>query len=279
MNDPDLVALLSAADHLPAEAMLRAIAEPDSVAGPVLRAVEAAASGAEIDDGQANLAFWGLHVLAAARDGRAAAPLRALLRQDGESLDALFGDALGITLAPMIASLHGADAEALPALILDTTLDELVRNEVIAAAAFLTHRGAIAREAMHEVLVRFDDKRVAIEGEAGWVGWEEAIALLGFRDLAPRVEAARRDGRLTKEFSDPDAFSTTLRRAQNLPDSARDFEERGLGFLDDPLAALAWTAEGAGEPVRNPYKDVGRNDPCPCGSGRKFKKCCLGAAA
>jgi hypothetical protein len=23
-------------------------------------------------------------------------------------------------------------------------------------------------------------------------------------------------------------------------------------------------------------KDVGRNDPCPCGSGKKFKKCCLG---
>jgi uncharacterized protein YecA (UPF0149 family) len=21
---------------------------------------------------------------------------------------------------------------------------------------------------------------------------------------------------------------------------------------------------------------VGRNDPCPCGSGKKFKKCCLG---
>lgn len=26
-------------------------------------------------------------------------------------------------------------------------------------------------------------------------------------------------------------------------------------------------------PVRNPLKDVGRNDPCPCGSGQKFKKC------
>ena len=25
----------------------------------------------------------------------------------------------------------------------------------------------------------------------------------------------------------------------------------------------------------NPYRDVGRNDPCPCGSGKKFKKCCL----
>jgi SWIM/SEC-C metal-binding protein len=26
-------------------------------------------------------------------------------------------------------------------------------------------------------------------------------------------------------------------------------------------------------PLRNPVK-VGRNDPCPCGSGRKYKKCC-----
>ncbi|HEY2184746.1 MAG TPA: SEC-C metal-binding domain-containing protein [Xanthobacteraceae bacterium] len=25
----------------------------------------------------------------------------------------------------------------------------------------------------------------------------------------------------------------------------------------------------------NPYKGIGRNDPCPCGSGRKFRKCCL----
>jgi uncharacterized protein YecA (UPF0149 family) len=27
------------------------------------------------------------------------------------------------------------------------------------------------------------------------------------------------------------------------------------------------------DPVRNPLKDVGRNDPCPCGSLKKFKKC------
>lgn len=27
------------------------------------------------------------------------------------------------------------------------------------------------------------------------------------------------------------------------------------------------------KPLRNPVK-VGRNDPCPCGSGRKYKKCC-----
>ena len=28
------------------------------------------------------------------------------------------------------------------------------------------------------------------------------------------------------------------------------------------------------EPVRRDAPKVGRNDPCPCGSGKKFKKCC-----
>ena len=26
---------------------------------------------------------------------------------------------------------------------------------------------------------------------------------------------------------------------------------------------------------RRPYPKIGRNDPCPCGSGIKFKRCCL----
>jgi uncharacterized protein YecA (UPF0149 family) len=29
------------------------------------------------------------------------------------------------------------------------------------------------------------------------------------------------------------------------------------------------------KPAVNPFKGVGRNDPCPCGSGKKFKACCL----
>ena len=30
-----------------------------------------------------------------------------------------------------------------------------------------------------------------------------------------------------------------------------------------------------GETFKKKYTDVGRNDPCPCGSGAKFKKCCM----
>jgi hypothetical protein len=30
-----------------------------------------------------------------------------------------------------------------------------------------------------------------------------------------------------------------------------------------------------GDTVRHSLAKVGRNDPCPCGSGKKFKKCCI----
>ncbi len=28
------------------------------------------------------------------------------------------------------------------------------------------------------------------------------------------------------------------------------------------------------EPITSDKEKVGRNDPCPCGSGKKYKKCC-----
>jgi preprotein translocase subunit SecA len=41
-----------------------------------------------------------------------------------------------------------------------------------------------------------------------------------------------------------------------------------------PAAQGRADAEGAkAEPVRRDRPKVGRNDPCPCGSGKKYKKC------
>ena len=42
------------------------------------------------------------------------------------------------------------------------------------------------------------------------------------------------------------------------------------------LSSGSSTADEAGkqQPVRNTKKAIGRNDPCPCGSGKKYKKCC-----
>jgi preprotein translocase subunit SecA len=41
------------------------------------------------------------------------------------------------------------------------------------------------------------------------------------------------------------------------------------------IAASQQKGEAKREPLRNVGKKVGRNDPCPCGSGKKFKACCM----
>jgi uncharacterized protein len=279
MIDPDLVAALSTAQYLPVAEIQRAIAEPDLILDAVLDVLNRAADGEELDDAAADLLFWGIHALGGARETRLYRPLLALMRQDGEVVEGILGDGVSETLARIFNSVFDGDAMPLVALLLDSTVDDVLRNELFATLTFLTQTGQIPRQDTHDLLVRFDDKRVAVENESGWLGWEETIALLGFHDLVPRVEVARGDGRLAPEVSDPTWFRKLLREADDRPDDLTRFDPLRHDTLNDPIAALAWTAEDYGQPVRNPYKSVGRNDPCPCGSGKKFKKCCLSTLA
>ena len=54
-------------------------------------------------------------------------------------------------------------------------------------------------------------------------------------------------------------------------------------FVDDPAHSAQETIRSAGpaeeilpnrQPVRRSGPKIGANEPCPCGSGRKYKKCC-----
>jgi preprotein translocase subunit SecA len=57
--------------------------------------------------------------------------------------------------------------------------------------------------------------------------------------------------------------------------------EFGLGVSEEPVAVETLTLpeldEGAAKPavqqVRRIGEKIGRNDPCPCGSGKKYKQC------
>jgi preprotein translocase subunit SecA len=53
--------------------------------------------------------------------------------------------------------------------------------------------------------------------------------------------------------------------------------DRGPSGESRTQAEFETALRAATAPVRRETPKVGRNDPCPCGSGRKYKKCC-GAA-
>ena len=55
---------------------------------------------------------------------------------------------------------------------------------------------------------------------------------------------------------------------------ANTFAARAPEAAADAYASEAQTVQGRGTPYARKEDKVGRNDPCPCGSGKKYKKCC-----
>jgi uncharacterized protein len=77
-----------------------------------------------------------------------------------------------------------------------------------------------------------------------------------------------------RQFADPDGW-----------DSLKGKDHREIRALQERIAPAAraihayWLArrtppDTGGSTYVRPDPKVGRNDPCPCGSGKKFKKCC-----
>lgn len=258
-------------------------------AAPALRAVLAkGAAGEALSDPESMLLFRGLYVLGAARDHDAFQPLLRLLRRPDDELEDLLGDAITSGLPRIVAGVFDGDAEALFALIADQSLDAFLRGSLLEGAAFLAWEGRIDRDRMRRFLVTFHEDRLAKDDEYVWISWLQTIALLGFRDLAPMVESAWTQGRIPEGIMERRHFEQDLADAERAPGDISRFESCNGGYIDDVVEALDWTRHWgdepspladkpgrAPEPVVNPWRDVGRNDPCPCGSGKKAKKCCL----
>jgi hypothetical protein len=262
----------------PAAAVAACVARPEASA-PVLRALlQRAARGTRLSDAEAAQLFLGLHILAKLRDRQSFLPLLRLVCRPYDELEDLLGDALTETLAKIVASLFDGDAEALFEIIVDVALDEVVRESFWRAAAWLTFAGAIDRARMRAFILRYDAERLAPKGDLAWIGWLDAIAHLGFEDVARGIGAVWIDQRLPPEVKERRHFDADLAAALRAPEDAERFARAGMGTIDDITADLAWVAwDGPPAPIVNPLRDVGRNDPCPCGSGRKAKKCCLAA--
>ena len=120
-----------------------------------------------------------------------------------------------------------------------------------------------------------------------------AISLKGFAQMDPKVEYKREGMRMFTEMwlsvgermtdlifrmeaLDEGFIQSTFQEtnAQHAP--AQTTSELAQQQMSDLEAADKAGQEGEqkAEPIRNTEKKVGRNEPCPCGSGKKYKACC-----
>jgi hypothetical protein len=279
-------------DRLPVVALGMCLLRIEEAA-PALREVLArAAAGASLSEDERRLLFRGVFILGGARDTVSCQSMLRLLRRPAEELDDLFGDVVSEGFSRIVIGMFDGNVDGLLELIVDRSVDPLVRAELFGVSAFLTWNGGIPRERMWRILRDFFEQRLAEDRQAVWEGWANAVALLGLRDMVPLVEQAWKEGRLAGRVLTPYEFEAVLSEAEQKPDDGARFEDALLGYIEDVLVALegidylrsdefaettkdndfTWSPP---EPVRNPWRHVGRNDPCPCGSGKKAKKCCL----
>jgi uncharacterized protein len=291
-------AFVSAGNDLPREAMQWTLDHWDTVAPELLGTLERYTSGADRSDESASAVLFILHLAGEKQDTRVF-PLLCRLAQDGEAIEAALGDGTTITLKQILISTYDGHLDTLKGLIEAAEADEFVRAEALEALAYLTATGRVPRDETEAYLIRLCDTLQPQRESFVWSGWVLAIALLGLETLSDVVHQAFERGLIDPMVMGYDDFRRDLERTLADPARMAGFEYDQIGPLEDAVGELSgWYAfsdaaqqdqerwapspEDAGlafadtpVPFVDPFKGVGRNDPCPCGSGKKLKKCCL----
>ena len=112
---------------------------------------------------------------------------------------------------------------------------------------------------------------------------KEGIGLRGYAQKDPRVEYQKEAYQIFLEMLErmkkdtiEKLFAVQVAKEKEAP--VMPLERKQTFVLSRgpaPATGGGETEDGKGLTVRRDGKKVGRNDPCPCGSGRKYKKCCL----
>jgi hypothetical protein len=272
----------------------RALMFYDHVAPALHAALEKFLATHALTDEEDNTLFWGVHIMAAARDRSAFPNMLRLLAIPRDVLDSLLGDATTATTGQLIAGTFNDDAAALIAFIEQPDLDPYIRWNALETVAFLAFDKRIDPAEAEAFLRRFYAARPLEPGDPAWYGWMVATGLLGLTSLDAEVRSAFADQLIDPTMCGVDAWEGLVAAAHASPDDPVRFTNEGTGYIADIYESLSWVTwsdveddeqEGEDEdyaaqvtqPLRNPLRNVGRNDPCPCGSGKKYKKCCLPA--
>ena len=64
-------------------------------------------------------------------------------------------------------------------------------------------------------------------------------------------------------------------KVEQLQDKVDDMQNQVAAGKMQAVDVAEFMRQMRTKPVVRDYKKVGRNDPCPCGSGKKYKNCCL----
>ncbi len=279
----------------PVDALESADAHRGVLVEPFLQVLERCVMDPETaSDENAQLFCYALYLVAKWRETRAySLVVRWLSLPDAESTR-LSGDVLTQDGARILAAVFDRDLAPIKRLVLDRDADEFSRGVGVAALALLSVWGEAPRDTVLDYFAWL--AREGLEREPSYVWSALATESADIEALAvfPELRRAYDEGLI-----DPQTIGRSeLDEVEASPrgDLLERMKDR-YPPIDDVADATSWWARFGRRPSNRRVKElavasefeparlmephrappkVGRNEPCPCGSGKKFKKCCGG---
>lgn len=289
-------------EGLPREALAAAVARQEEITPELLRVVTEAVEQPEAVWAKED--YWqhmfAIFLLAEFREVAAYPLFVRLVRLPQAHLVSLLGDSVTEDLPRLLVAVHGGDIRPIQGLVEDPNVYDYARWSCLRALCVMVVTGERTRTEVVAYLQELLGGKLEREPSAAWDGVMDCALNLHPGELMPGLKRAYEEGLSDpgcvswEEVEDEAEHSPALTLAE-LPRRERAFttataemskwhcfqpdsEWRPKPKLDLPEPDLPdYDYDLPPTPYVAPAK-IGRNDPCPCGSGKKFKKCCLDKA-
>jgi hypothetical protein len=281
----------------PMEAMKAAIEQRESITPELLRVVGAIADNptAFAKRGDYMLHLFALFLLAQFRERRAYPAIVKMFSGPGETSYDLAGDTVTEGLSQILASVYDGNPAPLHGLVESEQVNEFVRSAALDTFLVLEHTDQMPRNVVVEYLRSLFHGKLTRTNSFAWDGLVSAVADLPAPELLEEVRQAYAEGLVDSSVADLPGIERDIA-------SPKSWRRDRQHLITDAIAKMeAWSCfhPEESQPKKLPTSDIqlpsptppvpnsyvapkpyvsepkaGRNDPCPCGSGKKYKKCC-----
>lgn len=231
--------------------------------------------------------IYAAYLLAQFRVKEAYPILSDILSLSGDMPYDLFGDSILESGSRMLATVCGADTSLIKVLAENEEADEYMRGQAIEALAILTLHNVLQRD---EVIAYY--KKLINKPEIMNKPLLLAFLVIACCDIYP--EELYEDIKNCYDDALVDESTIGMEGVDDAMQQGKDYvlkssrNDTHLQFIEDTIAELEWWAcfeetYKKRMSARKNFKStqtitkqpkIGRNDLCPCGSGKKYKKCC-----
>jgi Protein of unknown function (DUF1186)/SEC-C motif len=276
---------------VPEEALEEAARRRDEFIPLLIAEIETATrlgSKADVND---FLPVFALYLLAQFQESRALEPILDYFALHGTTENDYFGEIFFEDGGRILAALGRERPEALENYVRREGLNSEARWAALDALALQALWGQRPDGVVIEFFNDLFDANAFGDNAAMWTYLVCSCMMLDARTFLGRIQALYERNLVDAEIAGD--FEDLELEAREDPKLHRRTNAEGYPPILDTAVAVSWWGifndpedewDDFGEPVpyvpgvpiRNAPK-IGRNDPCPCGSGKKYKKCCLRA--